>query len=176
MNTLLQNDKLKEMLGDDFAQLLLALMDSMYSGMVVASNKNPEKPFVLWNKKATEILGLGPVDAPLEKWPEIYNILDPNTKELMPPHEIPLGQAFNGITVDNKLLLITPINESYNGKKEIYVQCNAKPLFKNNEIVGGIVVFLDVTKSILEKEVLTQEIQTLKTLNNSILSKLQIKG
>ncbi|MBZ4415773.1 PAS domain S-box protein [Myxococcus sp. RHST-1-4] len=52
--------------------------------------------FKLFNPMAEQLLGFGPVDAPPEKWPEVYGLYLPDRVTLCPFDQLPLARALHG--------------------------------------------------------------------------------
>lgn len=139
----LDTEYIQNLCDNDILVLLKTIIACAHSGIVVGSSTpQTPSPFVVWNKCATEILGIGPTDTTPSQWTEVYQIKNPITKEPLEEHEIPLVCALKGFCVHNRVLLIG---------ENTYISCNAMPIKKDGEIVGGVVVFHDVTKSFNEK-------------------------
>jgi hypothetical protein len=163
----LVGDEIKDLFGGEVVSLLQTITSCMYCGIAVGSLKQDGKPFVLWNARATEILGVSYTNSKYEDWPEVYGCKDPITKLPMPSDEIPLTMAMFGKTVKDKVLLIDK------GTSVSYINCNALPLLKDGVIVGGVVVFQDVTehqKQAEKIEELKQKILKLSQVNEQIKS------
>ena len=123
-------------------EILTNVIGCMYCGIIVAKK---EGNFLVWNNKASEVLGKKEADIPIEKWSEFYGCYNSETGKLLDYTDLPLYRAMQGEEVENYVLLIK--NEIV---KETWINCNAKPLLQHGEIVGGVVVFQDISR---EKEI-----------------------
>ncbi len=139
--------QVKNIFGDTIYDMLATITSCMYCGIVVATVQYNNSPFVIWNKRATEILGVGATPTSPDQWSERYCIHDPITKLPYDAKELPLCYALRGEFVRDVVLLVRQEN------KEVYISCNGSPL-KNihGEVVGGVVIFNDITDSIHQKE------------------------
>lgn len=122
---------------DDAIPVLENIIGCMYCGIVMA--KPGESGFVVWNQRAKEIIGKQQAEVPLDEWTDYYGCYDCQMNKV-PSHELPLPRALAGEDVVNQELFIC--NESQPGA---WISCNATPIKKNGEIIGGVVVFQDMT-------------------------------
>ena len=126
--------------------------------------------FVIWNKRASEILGKRESDIGPEKWPEHYGIHYPDSKKLVPVEDLPLVKAMAGEHVEKQELLI--INDN---TKDRIIVCDADPIIHEGKVMGGVVVFRDITK---EKELenrmknMLKNLEDLKDYQNKILERM----
>jgi PAS domain S-box-containing protein len=122
------------------SRVLHSILDSMADGVVVADR---DGRFILFNRAAERILGLGLTDAPPEQWSERYGTYRPDGVTLWPAEELPLVRAFRrGEESDGAELLI----RNANVPEGIVTSINARPLKDNDGVLqGGVVVFRDIT-------------------------------
>jgi PAS domain S-box-containing protein len=129
----------KEQLNNQNA-LLQSVIQNMGDGLIVADEN---RKFILWNAASERIIGIGPMDIPIDRWAETYGFFSPDTKTVFNSNELPLAQALNGEEVDNMELFI----QNYKRPEGLSVIVTARPL-KNpaGGITGGVLVLHDITE------------------------------
>ncbi|MNX68903.1 Sporulation kinase E [compost metagenome] len=120
--------------------LLQSVIQNMGDGLIVADEN---KKFILWNKAAERIIGIGQMDIPEERWAETYGFYVPETKTVFAFGELPLEKALNNEEVDDMEMII----KNYKHPEGLFVTATARPL-KNpsGEITGGVLVIHDITE------------------------------
>ena len=120
--------------------LLQSVIQNMGDGLIVADEN---KKFILWNAASEKIIGIGPMDIPMDKWAETYGFFLPDSKTVFNTNEIPLVKALNGQEVDNVEIFI----QNYKKPEGLSVIVTARPL-KNpaGETTGGVLVIHDITE------------------------------
>jgi len=105
--------------------------------------------FILFNKKAEEILGQGAHDIPPEQWPEKYGLYHADGKKLFNVEELLLMRALKGETVENAEVWIR--HPAANVEK--YITVSARPVTDSRgQITAAIADFRDKTPQVhLEK-------------------------
>lgn len=129
----------KELLNEQNT-LLQSVIQNMGDGLIVADE---HRKFILWNKAAERIIGIGQMDIPEERWAETYGFYVPETKTVFAFGELPLEKALNNEEVDNMEMII----KNYKHPEGLFVTATARPL-KNplGEITGGVLVIHDITE------------------------------
>lgn len=116
------------------------LLDSTGDGIVVADAAGK---FVVWNRAATELVGVGAADVPPERWSEFYRLTTPGTDELMPTDSIPLVAALRGSVVHD----VDLVCHNRRSGRRVWLNCEARPVHDGSgNVIGGVVVFRDVTE------------------------------
>ena len=130
--------------------VLETVYDSIADGVVVADR---EGNFTLWNPSAERIVGIGMTETGPEEWPDQYGIFYRDGITKCPVEEVPLARAIRGEPCDNvELFLCNPMIPD-----GLYVSVNGRPLRDDaGGIVGGVVVFRDVTPHVMREEALMQ--------------------
>ena len=127
-----------------------AIVRSMSDGVVVVDK---DLNFTLFNPSAERIVGIGITDTGPSEWSEKYGIFFPDKVSPVPPEDLPLVRAANGEQVEDLNLFIR--NSSV--PRGLYISVNATPVRDDrNRLVGGVAVFRDVSRQVLEKEALTK--------------------
>ncbi|KIA86879.1 hypothetical protein OA85_04405 [Flavobacterium sp. AED] len=120
--------------------LLQSVIQNMGDGLIVADEN---RKFILWNAAGERIIGIGPMDIPIERWAQTYGFFMPDTKTIFNTDELPLVKALNGEEVDNMEIFI----QNYKKPEGLSVVVTARPL-KNpaGGITGGVLVIHDITE------------------------------
>ena len=123
----------------DHDRILRSICTSMNDGVVVA-DKNGK--FILYNKAAEEMTGVGPVDVPQADWAAAYRCFLPDGKTPYPAHDLPLSRAIRGEQVSDAEILIRHPKKP-NG---VWLSVNGTPLLdEKGDVTGGVVILRDVT-------------------------------
>ncbi|MCJ8165531.1 PAS domain-containing protein [Pontibacter sp. E15-1] len=134
------HEKQLEALIQESEQRLKTVIANIGEGVIVA---NRQGKFILFNKNAEEILGVGAAEVSIPDWTSAYGVYKLDGKTVFPPEELPLARALKGEITDSVEMLIK--NERYpNGR---YISVTGRPI-KNEEgeITAGVVDFRDVTQ------------------------------
>ncbi|HMJ56230.1 MAG TPA: response regulator [Polyangiaceae bacterium] len=131
------------------SQILNSILDSMGEGVVVT---DPAGRFVLFNRQAKTILGVGMHDALPVKWAEIYGTYLPDRKTPVAPDQHPLVRAMKGEEVRDMELFVK--NEVGSG---VMVAVTATPLkYEETGGTGAVALVRDVTEQRRLEEQLLQ--------------------
>ncbi len=116
------------------------ILDSVADGVVVTDR---DGRFVLWNRKAEQIVGSGPEAVPPESWSAHFGVYRDESGEPLPMEELPLVRAIRGEATDStELYLRNPARAE--GR---WTQVTARPLRDHDEgISGAVAVLLDMTE------------------------------
>ena len=143
----------------DRNNLMFIVFNSVSDGVIVA---NEEGEFLFWNPIAEEIVGIGATEGDPEEWSETYGTFYPDQVTPIPSIELPLYQAILGKTVDSMDIFI----RNPNRPEGVFISASARPLFKENgDLIGGVVVFRDVTQLDAVKRQLQTTVSELQTQN-----------
>jgi PAS domain S-box-containing protein len=133
---------------------LKLVLDSMQEGLVAADENGR---FLIWNRGATELIGRGPEDVPMEDWSRHYEVYSPDGTTLLTADELPLLRAMRGEIVNAELLIRSP-----RFKDGLALEFSGWPLKdETGGARGGLVIFRDVT----ERKAAEREI---RKLNNEL--------
>ena len=116
------------------------ILDSVADGVVVV---DLDGRFVLWNRKAEQIVGSGPEAVPSERWSEHFGVYRDEAGEPIPADELPLVRAIRGESTDSmELYLCRPTRGE--GR---WAQVTARPLrHQDGGLSGAVAVLVDVTE------------------------------
>jgi PAS domain S-box-containing protein len=120
-------------------RILESVLNSMKEGVVVA---NQEGEFVLFNRAAERLVGIGLTDSKAGEWTAQYGIYLSEALEEFPVEKIPLVRALKGEETSNVEMFIQ------NPKKQhgVWLSVNGRPLRDESGTgVGGLVVLRDIT-------------------------------
>lgn len=136
----------------DNEKRLKVILASIGEGIIIL---NQDEHVLLFNSKAEEILGTGPKDLNLKKWPEFYGIYEPEGISLIPAEDLPMVKALKGEPARKIEIMIR--NKNVPEGKHIYL---AGRTIKDNKgnVSGCIVDFQDITEQ-RKLEEYVQEIQ-----------------
>lgn len=157
----ISHDVLPLFSSEDSINILLTIVGCMYSGIVMAKT---EGNFLAWNAVATEILGPKENVQP-ENWSKFYGCFDPDTEKQMNYEELPLFQALQGNSVKDKVILI---KNKYTPRG--WIKCKADPVYHQDELIGGIVVFDDISKEMLLQEDINKFLNKVEPIQKKILN------
>ncbi|MET0592853.1 MAG: PAS domain S-box protein, partial [Polyangiaceae bacterium] len=120
------------------SQILNSILDSMGEGVVVT---DPTGRFVLFNRQAKAILGVGQSEALPSEWTEIYGTYQSDKKTPVATDQHPLVRAMRGEEVRNMELFVH--NQAVDG---VTIAVTATPLsYDEPGGTGGVAVIRDVT-------------------------------
>ena len=121
--------------------MLQSILEHVGDG-VVATDGNGR--FLLWNRRAEEILGMGPVDLPPEEWSRHFGLYRAPGSDLLPVNELPLARAMRGEIVRNQELFVcNPYNQP-----GCWISAFARPLSTQSggNLEGAVAVMVDITE------------------------------
>lgn len=116
------------------------ILDNIADGVVVADG---EGRFLLWNRKAEQIVGSGPDEVRPEQWSRQFGVFRDEGGEPVPAEELPLLRAIHGEPSDNVELYL------HNPKRGMgrWAQVTARPMRNaDGDVTGGVAVLVDVTE------------------------------
>lgn len=120
-------------------RVLEGILDSAGEGIVVADETGR---FTVFNPTAQRIVGESPPIGARVYDGQNYTLLDPETHQPLPTHELPLGLAIRGEPSDNLELLVRTASDV-----ETLIRVTGRPLKDTaGNTRGGIITFNDVTQ------------------------------
>lgn len=145
---------------------LQSIVNCMFSGVIIAKTNGE---FTVWSETAKNIIGFEPENIPVDKWSEHYGCYYGDSPDkLMETKDLPLVRAMNGESLFG--LKIFVLNKNQPG---IWINCNASPLKNRGKIIGGVLVFQDVTMGHMYSEVndrLHKMVSSIDELNKKYLN------
>ncbi len=122
------------------ATLLHSILQSLAEGVVVADRSGR---FLLFNRAAERILGVGYRDVPWESWPDVYGFFRSDMVTRFPASELPLSRAIRGETVIEEEVFV----RNPSAPEGAWIAVNASPLADGDgRPAGGVAVFRVVTE------------------------------
>ena len=135
---------------------LRVILSSIGEGVIVI---NGQQEIMLFNKKAEELLGSGPGNLPLNRWPEEFGIFEPESQLLFPAETLPLLRSLAGEVVEDVEVLIR--NEAH--PDGLRLNLTSKPIRDvKGEISGAMLDLKDITEQRLLEEYLLEMRNTFK--------------
>lgn len=130
---------------------LESILDTLASGVVVADENGK---FILFNRFASKILGLGATETQPQDWTERYGAFLPDAVTPCPAEQLPLFRAIRGAESTNVELAIKTSPDA----TPVWIRVNGRPLKDaTGAIKGGTVVFQDISDLHALKETLTEK-------------------
>jgi PAS domain S-box-containing protein len=129
--------------------LLDSILDCMGEGIVATDQLGK---FLVFNRRAERILGMGPADVRPEGLSEKYGLYQPDQKTPIPSDELPMIRILNGESFVQQDMFVK--NQAVPGTA---VAVTATPLTgEAGDVIGGISVLRDVTQQRLLEAQLIQ--------------------
>ena len=122
--------------------LLELIMNSLGEGVIVADKKGK---ILLFNPMAEKIIGQFTDGASYREWSETHGIYYSDGVTPFPSDQLPLIRAIRGEATDEVEMFMRNPNIPYG----VFLRSTGRPLYgKNNELIGGVVVFRDITREV----------------------------
>ena len=120
-------------------KILESVLNSMKEGVVVANEKGE---FVLFNRSAEQMVGIGPVDSGPGEWVTRYGTYSSDTLVEFPVEKLPLVRALQGEeTHDVEMYIRNPENT-----EGAWLSVSGQPVKDESGAgIGGLIVLRDVT-------------------------------
>lgn len=142
-------------------QILESVLTSMGDGVIVASS---DGEFLVFNPAAEQILRQGQSDTRPEEWTKRYGIFQSDLKTPYPIQDLPLVRAIRGESTDAVELFIRP-SPADRGN---WISASGRPLNDSDgHLLGGVVVFRDVTIAKQSEEALREATRIAEAANHS---------
>lgn len=153
---------------NDLKLVLEIAMDMANCGIVAVSSA-ANNPFVVWNQGAIDLLGKERVELPPQDWAKYYGLYkDEDCQTMYDSQELPLVLALNNKGATDIQIFVS--NE--NKVKGTWISVTALPIIKNNEILGGISVFKDITLLKNQQKSILKMSDQIKSLQKSIITNI----
>ena len=126
------------------------VFDTISDGVLVADT---DGSFTLFNASAERMVGMGAQDIAPGEWVDTYGLFLRDQATPFPIDELPLARAIRGKHSDNvEMFMRNP-----NNPDGTYLSSSGRPLRdENEEVVGGVVVFRDVSAHVQTEEALLE--------------------
>ena len=149
--------------------LLESILDNVSDGIVVTDR---EGNFVLYNKAAELMTGIGASDIPVEQWPEHYGAFLADKTTPFPPQDFPVAKALLGHET-NKVDMFVRNALVPNG---IMISISGRPLLDaEGKVTGAAVVFHDNTERNVVEAELDSERNMLRAVIDNIPDNIFVK-
>ncbi|HEX6861883.1 MAG TPA: response regulator, partial [Thermoanaerobaculia bacterium] len=120
--------------------LLENILDGMGEGLVVSDT---EGNFLVFNRAAERIIGVGATPGGIEHWPDTYGVFLPDGVTPFPAEELPLARAARGEELTEVELFL----RNAGVPEGVFASFSGRPLRSaEGTLLGGIVVLRDVTE------------------------------
>ena len=133
------------------SELMETMFNSISDGIVVA-DVTGQSSYV--NPAAEQITGIDITGCPPEEWVERYGLFYPDRETPMRTEDLPfLRITSHGESMDDVDMFI----RNQNRPDGVFIRVSGRPLLDNlGGIRGGVIIFRDVTKRMLDEETLAQ--------------------
>lgn len=129
-------------------RLLQCVLESIGEGIIVVDRSGA--PF-LWNPAAEKILGHASAELARKDWSKRYQFYDADGKTPIEPMNLPLERAARGEVTESYLICLRGERLT----EEIWLSGSAQPVRgESGTVLGGVVVFTDVTEKKRSRELL----------------------
>lgn len=126
-------------------QIIKSLLDFIPNGIVLVKQ---DESFLIWNKAAEDLVGLGPVYSKINEWSEGYGCYHEDGITPYKPEDLPLAKALLKRDIVDEVVFIKNVNHP-NG---IWLQTHAFPVEYNGEKMAGV-VFIDINNNVICKNI-----------------------
>lgn len=123
----------------DHDRILRSICTSMNDGVVVADRNDK---FLLFNKAAEDMIGLGPMDVPQADWSAAYGCYLPDKETPFPADQLPLSRAIKGERVSDVEIFVLHPKKPHG----LWLNVDGAPVLdEKGAVTGGVVILRDVT-------------------------------
>ena len=153
VTAMVETERARQQALDDLQEqnrLLDMVFDGISDGVVFADAGGK---LTIFNASAQRIVGLGITDAPPDEWSATYGTFFPDTVTPYPSERLPLVRALHGDPSDDVELFI----RNPRVPDGVHVSVSGRPMRDTaSEMVGGVVVFRDVTQRVRTQQALAE--------------------
>ena len=145
------------------AQALHSILESVGDGVVVVDRKGK---FLLFNRAAERIVGIGSREVAAGGWTEAYGLFLPDRVTPYPSDDLPLARAVRGETVSDSILFI----RNAEIPRGALISVNCTPWRDSSGApLGGIAVFRDITAQAEDRESVERLTNAVEQTADSVL-------
>lgn len=149
------NLKLDQLFKDDI-ELFRRIFDSIAEGVIIADENGK---FLFFNDVAEKILGIGMQEIDQEEWSEVYGCFYIDQITPFPSEELPLAQTIRTGRVSRETVFI----KNSARPEGVFIDITGSPIMgANDSIIGGIIVFKDITETKKSEMFIRQSEEQLK--------------
>ena len=125
-------------------RMLQSVLDSMTEGLVATDS---EGRFLIWNRAATNIVGMGAANVPPAGWSKHYGVFMEDTVTPLPDEQNPSVRALRGES-GAAVMFLRNAELEYGA----WIEVSASPLRdKDGKLCGGVTAFRDITRRLLDE-------------------------
>jgi len=140
-------------------QILESVLTSMGDGVIVADS---DGQFLVFNPAAQQIIRQGPAETLPEQWAEQYGLFQPDLLTPFPVDDVPLVRAIRGESTDGIEMFVRNSPEDAGN----LISVTGRPLRDaRGALLGGVVVFRDITVAKQTEEALQNAKRTAEAAN-----------
>lgn len=141
-------------------ELLNSIIECVGDGIIAADKMGLP---ILVNEQAKKILQF--TEENLHTWEQEFKIYYDDEETLFPREKLPLIRATKGESVNDVDLFICNVKNTNNFMR---INCSSRPLksLKNDETIGGVIVFKDTTQDVVIKRALKKNEKKFQALFN----------
>ncbi len=134
---------------------------SLSEGVIVADK---DGRFLLFNRSAREILGVGMQDVPVSGWSNAYGCFLPDTVTPFPPERLPLARALKGERATEEIFIRNP-----HVPGGVWISSSGAPITNEDGVfIGGVVNIRDISEWKSASESLRLSVKELKDLKYGV--------
>ena len=121
-------------------KILESVLNSMKEGVVVADEKGQ---FVLFNRSAEQMVGIGSTDSSPNQWTARYGVYSSETLDIFPAENLPLVRALKGEDTENVEMFIRNPEKA----EGVWLSVSGRPLRdESGDGIGGLIVTRDISE------------------------------
>ncbi len=124
----------------DRVEFTEAILDSLPVGVVVADNNGR---FVVWNRAATDLIGRGPTQIPIDDWSAAYQIYEADGLTPYPVDRLPMVRALRGESTNDMPMVLGRLESA----DRVPIIVSGRPIQDSaGNPRGGVVMLFDVAE------------------------------
>ncbi len=142
------------------------IFNSMQEGLWAVDT---EGTLLLYNETAARVLPIEPIMRPAAEWPAHFGVYLPDSDIHMATENLPLSRALQGQSGQSDILLRNALVP-----EGCVLRCSYRPMTDAGRIVGGVVVFSDITELRKAEQQESQTYERLKETQRRLVDALRI--